>query len=508
MSGQRRMKSGAVAIVAATLMLSGCAGQTGTGAETETLTIANPSALPGFDPATVTSGSLDQYLQPVYDTLIRRTADLELVPMLATEWNYDDSLTTLTLELRDEVSFTDGVAFNAEAVVENLLRTRDANGPQASSLASVEAVTAVDDDTVEIALSAPDPGLLVALSGTVGTIVSPGALDSDTLATTPVGSGPYVLDAANTLAGDTYTYTANPDYWDPDLALYDTIVIKTLEDVTARMNAIRSGQIQATMVEIPQIAEAESSGLNVHTQLLNFTGLVIFDREGAVVPALGDVRVRQAVNYAIDGEALLSTLREGRGVATSQLFGEDSEAFVADLDGAYPYDPERAEELLAAAGYAEGFEVTLPDFSVIFGESLFAAVTEQLQAVGIRVTLEALPIPDMIGKTMSGGYAIALNSNYQGTAWQSVAQYVLPEAAFNPFHSSDDEVASLLEAIRTSTDADQAAAFQSLNEHLVEEAWIAPFFREDGVYLSDDSVTVALQPQAQVPSIYNFSPAK
>ncbi|WP_159501502.1 ABC transporter substrate-binding protein [Microbacterium sp. 18062] len=508
MSTRTPALAGTATLISAALALSGCSGSPSGDSTTGTLTIANPSTLATFDPAQVTTGSLDQYLQPVYDTLLRRTPDLELVPMLATEWTYDDALTTLSLELRTGVAFTDGTDFDADAVVANLVRTRDANGPQSASLASVDTVTAVDADTVEVHLTEPDPGLLDALAGTAGSIVSPEALDSDTLSTAPVGTGPFVLDTASTTTGDTYTYTANPDYWDPELVPYDTIVIKTLEDVTARMNAIQSGQVQATMAEIPQIAAAESAGLTVQTQLLNFTGLVIFDREGALVPALGDARVRRAINHAIDGDALLTALRDGRGVVTSQLFGEDSEAFVADLDDEYPFDPARARELLAEAGYADGFDITLPDFSAIFGESLFATVTEQLQAVGITVTLESLPIPDMIGKTMSGGYAVTLNSNFQGTAWQTLSQYVLPTAAFNPFHSTDDTVASLIDTVRTTTGDDQNAAYQKLNEHIVEDAWAAPFFREQGVYLSTDAVEVTLQPQTQVPSIYDFAPAE
>lgn len=510
MSIRTRLQTGVIAAVAAALALSGCSSATGAGtsATEQTLTIANPSALVTFDPTLVTSGSLDQYLQPVFETLIRRTPDLELVPMLATEWAYDQGLTTLTMEIRHDVAFSDGTPVTADVVTKNLLRTRDANGPQAASLASIARVTALDEDTVVINLSTPDPGLLVALSGTAGFIASPESLSGSSVDTTPVGSGPYVLDPARTTAGDTYTYTANPNYWDPSLAPFGTIVIKTLEDVTARMNAIRSGQVQATMVEIPQIKEAESAGLTVHTQLLNFTGLMIFDRAGALVPALGDVRVRQAINYAIDGKTLLKVLREGRGVATSQLFGEDSEAFVAALDNSYPYDAAKAKALLADAGYAGGIDLTLPDFSPIFGEGLFAAITEQLQAVGIRVTLESLPIPDMVGKTMSGGYAIALTSNYQGTAWDTVARFLLPSSAFNPFHSTDATAESLISTIRTTSGDAQLSAYKELNEHVVDEAWAAPFFREDGVYLSDGSVQVTLQPQTQVPSIYNFAPMK
>lgn len=513
MSIRTRLQAGVVAAVAAALALSGCSSAPGTSntasdAASQTLTIANPSALMSFDPALVTSGSLDQYLQPVFETLIRRTPSLELVPMLATEWKYDDSLTKLTFTLREGAKFSDGTPVTPEAVAKNLLRTRDANGPQASSLAEIADVQSAGADSVALTLNKPDPGLLVALSGTAGFIASPESLTSASVNTTPVGSGPYVLDASRTTTGDTYTYTANPDYAGPSLAPFGTIVIKTLEDVTARMNAIRSGQVQATMVEIPQIKEAESAGLTVHTQLLNFTGFMIFDRAGAVVPALGDVRVRQAINYAIDGKTLLNVLRDGRGVATSQLFGEQSEAFVASLDSHYPYDAAKAKSLLAEAGYKDGIDVTLPDFSPIFGESLFAAVTEQLQAVGIRVTLESLPIPDMIGKTMSGGYAMSLISNYQGTAWDTVARFLLPNSAFNPFHSTDATTESMISTIRTASGEAQLKAYRDLNQYVVDEAWAAPFFREDGVYLSNGTVQVTLQPQTQVPAIYNFTPVK
>lgn len=475
-------------------------------AGTGTLTIANDHALATFDPSQADGNITLQYYQPVFDTLIRRTAEGEYVPMLATEWEYDDTNTTLSLDLRADVTFTDGAVFDAEAAAFNLLRTRDAGGDQSVTLASVEDVVAEDEDTISIRLSQPDPGLVDALSRTAGFMASPDSLESADVATVPVGSGPYVVDASQTVAGDTYVYTAREDYWDPSLQQYGTIVIRTLEDATARVNALKSGQINATKINIADIENVESAGFEVQTSDLSWSGILVYDRAGQVVPALGDARVRQAIAHALDRESLLTALRDGYGEVTDQFFGTESLAYLPELDDVYEYDPDEARGLLAEAGYPDGFELTIPDFSTIYGETLYAAVIQQLGDVGITVNRDQGGIPDLLSKINAQTYGLALFNYTSDAGWPTITTLILPDGSFNAFHSTDPTVESLLGEIRTSEGDAQVSAYQELNRHLVDEAWIVPLFRDALVYATDTNTTADLG-SGVPPSIYDYAPA-
>src|SRR5690606_4380646 len=129
------------------------------------------------------------------------------------------------------------------------------------------------------------------------------------------------------------------------------------------MNAMKSGEVDTGIIEPKQIPEAENSGLNVTTFQVNWYGLSIFDRDGAMVPALADPRVGQAINYAIDEEAILGAVELGYGERTDQTFNTQSEAYSADYDDRYPFDPAQARELLKDAGYEDGFGVPMPSSS-------------------------------------------------------------------------------------------------------------------------------------------------
>jgi len=508
-SQKGRLRLALAATVAATVMTTGCSA-VGTGDDADgndVLTIANSGELVSFDTAQAADGLLIQYYQPVFDSLLRRAPDGTVEANLATDWTYSEDFTELTLTLRDDVTFTDGSAFTAEVAVANIQHQIDANGVNASAVATIEGLSAPNDTTLVIDLTTPDPGLVDALAVTVGLMASADSLSADDFETNPIGSGPYLLDSDDTVAGDTYTYTANPDYWNPDAVKFDEIVIKTITDATARLNAVKSGQVQGTPLDLTQFDDAESSGLVVQASRDDWLGLMIFDRDGSIVPAFADDRVRQAISYAIDRQAIVAAFRAGHGEPTTQVFNEDSAAFVAELDDEFPYDVDTAKALLAEAGYGDGFAITLPDFGEIYGSEIFAVVTEQLAAIGITVELETLPIPDLVQRTLTGQYAIGLTGGGLGTDWNTINSYFLENSLFNPFHSTDAQLDGYIDAIRTSQGDEQAASYQELNRFIVTEGWATPFFRGDQVYASTDDVEIELQFGNIVPYISNFSPA-
>ncbi|SDH61525.1 ABC transporter substrate-binding protein [Agrococcus jejuensis] len=503
------LKAGAVG-VAATLALAGCGGGGGGGGAADpsgaTLSIGMTNDVMDWDPGQAHVGHLLQPYQAAYDTLILREPDGEYSPMLATEWEYDDTNTVLTMSLRDDVTFSDGEQFDADAVVANLEHFQADNGRQAAQLRSFAGAEAIDATTVEITLTQADPAFEYFLSQAAGLMGSPAALDGDEIGAVPVGSGPYVMDTAATQAGSQYVFTPREDYWNPDLQLFSSITFRPLVDVTARVNALASGQVDATIVNAPSVAQLEGSGFTLVAQPVDWSGLLLFDRDGSMVPALGDVRVRQAINYAVDRQTLLDAVQLGYGETTAQPFGPTTGAFDEELEDAYPYDPERARELLAEAGYSSGVTIQVP--SVGQFESYIAALRQQLGDVGI--TLEPVPIPDqeLVTEISSGDYPVGLFQMFQGEPWVAIQQIISTDALYNSRDSMTPELQALIDAVQAApTPEESDAAAQEVNRYVVENAWFVPVFRPDQLYFVDADITVEPQIQMAVPSIYNFAPA-
>lgn len=458
-----------------------------------------------FDPAQAQEGTHIPYYQAVYDTLLRRQPDGSLVPMLAKSWEYDDQQTTLTLQLRDDVTFSDGTTFDAEDVVASFDHFAAANGPQVTTVSSVASVKAASPTEVVISLSAPDPAFLIYLSNAAGFMASSESLDNEDLATNPVGSGPYVLDKSETTIGSRYHFVKKADYWGDDLP-YGEIDFVVLPDETARLNALRSGQINTAVLSSAAAGdEATKAGFTLVPSEANWHGLTFFDRAGTMNPAIGDVRVRQAVNYALDRNLLLESFELGQGTATSQIWGKASLGYEAELDNHYAYDPDRARELLAEAGYADGLDLTIP-VTTIFDDATLVAVQQMLSDVGINVEYQEIPLSDFFGELRSGRQAMTYMWFFQPTDWQLINQFISPNATWNVLKYEDPKVAELMAKIQVGVEADRRQSAHELNEYIVNQAWFAPLYRIVQQLFVDDKTTVVPQVEQSAPSIYNYAP--
>lgn len=514
-ASQRVYRTLALAASAA-IFLSGCGGSAnnaapgdGEGAKTvTTLTLASGVEPQSMDPAMSREAQFVQYFQPVFDTLIRRNSDGEPVPMLATRWETAKDGKSLTLALRDDVTFTDGEKLNADVVKGNLERFKKAGGPLAGALASVGTVDAVDATTVKLNLSKPDPALVYALGGPSGYIQSPANFDSPTVDTQPIGSGPYELDRSATTPGSQYTFVKNKDYWDTDLQKFEKLVIKPIKDENARFNAVRSGQADGMIATAKTVKAAEAAGVTVKMVPGDWQGLSLFDRAGKTTPELAKLEVRQAINYAIDKEAILKNVAQGLGTVTSQMFGPSTNAFVAELDGAYGYDVEKAKALMKTAGLEAGFTLKMPTSSDM-DPALAPAIKDQLAKIGITVDWTDIPTAQYQAEQQSGNYSAAFTAFGQPVvAWSAISGAVTEQAPWNVFKSSTPETVALLDGILASSAEDAGAKEKQLNKYLVDNAWFSPWYRIDQPYFVSKNVNVTVQNGQPVPSIYNFEPAK
>nr|WP_274636999.1 ABC transporter substrate-binding protein [Microbacterium bovistercoris] len=495
----------AAVIAAAALVLAGCSSgasdDTSGNASGGTLTLGAIVAPQTFDPAGAQWGNASPFYQAVYDTLILMKPDGTVAPMLATKWVYNDDDTVLTLTIRDDVTFTDGSKLTADVVRENLQRFKDGTSPDAAGLAGVKSIEAPDDTTVVLTLDAPDPALLNNLSRDAGLVGSAKSLTAADLATNPVGSGPYELDTKATVTGTSYTYTKNPDYWNKDLQHYDKLVINVYSDPTAALNAIKGGAANAVkLASNDSLSEVEAAGWTVNKNELDFQGLMLYDRAGTMNKALGNVKVRQAINMAFDRAALLKAVGGGYGTVTEQVFPESSVGFDKALDTTYSYDPAGAKQLLADAGYPNGFTLEMPSTSLL-GSNTFNLLAQQLKDIGITVKYTDSGtnyITDMLAPKFPAAF-MALEQNPD---WQLIQFMISPTASWNPFHYSDDTANGYIAKIQNGDEA----AVKDLNKYIVDQAWFAPLYRVQGSVASDANTSVKMLVTNAFPAIYDFTP--
>ncbi|MFF0700008.1 ABC transporter substrate-binding protein [Streptomyces tendae] len=501
----KKSLSGTAVAAAMALALTACGGGTNGAGSSDTLTLGALLAPSTFAANAASWGNESPYLQAAYDTLLRETPEAKIVPWLATSWSYDSTKTVLTMKLRDDVTFTDGTKFDATAAAQNVLRIRDDKSSNKSYLDSIKDAKAVDPATLRITLSQPDPALLHYLAQNAGLMESPKHFGASDEKTNPVGSGPYVLDTGATVAGSKYVFTKNPEYWAKDQQRFAKVVINVYS-AQAAVNALQGRQIDGAQIDVDHLKQVEAAGYDVKVQQRDWTGLLLLDRKGKLNPALGKVGVRQAINHAIDRAAILKTVH-GKGTLTGQVFPKNNPGYVAELENRYPYDPAKAKELLAEAGYPKGFTLQMPLIQGVGNTSQFDLMKQYLGAVGITVDYVPEPVNNLITDLVAGKFAASkMSLNQDPTAWQTANVQIAPNAAFNPFHTQDPTVDKLLKAVRTGTEATADEAAKQLNRHIVEQAWFAPFYRVDTLYAIGKNVDVALQSDNVVPYLYNYKP--
>ncbi|WP_243694818.1 ABC transporter substrate-binding protein [Labedella populi] len=383
---RNRLTATLAAATASLLVLAGCAGGAGsTGAAPD----ANAEIIVGSqnEPTNLdqifggSSGVTEVFTGNVYEGLFRITDDAEVEPLLAAETEVSEDGLTYTFTLQD-ATFHSGAPLTAEAVKYSLERFigEESIAARKSQLSVIDTVTAVDDKTVEVTLSSKSISFTYNL-GYVW-IVNPEAGD---LTAAADGTGPYSL--GDYRKGDSITLDVNDDYWG-DAPANGGVVYQYYADPTALNNALVTGAVDlVTSQSNPDsLAEFESGDYEIIEGTSTTKELLAFNDR---VAPFDDVNVRKAVYSAIDREQLLDAIWDGRG----QLIGSmvpPSEPWYLDLADNNPYDPELSADLLADAGYADGFSFTIdtPDSGVHSTVAEF--LQTELAKVGVTVDINII----------------------------------------------------------------------------------------------------------------------
>jgi peptide/nickel transport system substrate-binding protein len=277
-----------------------------------------------------------------------------------------------------------------------------------------------------------------------------------------------------------------------------------MSDVTARLNALLSGQIDATILDTKTAPTAKSRKMTPYLNNVDWQGLIMFDRAGKINPALKNVKVRQAIAHAINRPALLKALQNGQGELTNQTFAKSSPAYDLALDKSYPFDIKKAKQLLTEGNATGGFDLTMPAWP---DPTMNAVLGDQLKAVGINVTWTQVPAADYRNAMKSGKYAAGVYQLFQGTPWVAINQMATPNGAWNILKSTDPVIDKALKSLKDdASEKNLNAQAKVINRFLTESAWYIPFFRVPQLYFTGTRVKTANQAQNAIPSLYNYAP--
>jgi peptide/nickel transport system substrate-binding protein len=477
-----------IAAVAATaLTLTACSGAAessdgGDAADTSKLTIALDSdqAALGYDPVRYGSGQRFFY-EGIYDSLFLLDEDGQVVPDLVTSFEYNEDQTQLTLDLDTTATFDDGTALSADLVKENL----DARGnPDLSAYSGFAAggqneisdVTVVDDDTVTLTFAAAQPGFEANLVLPAGAIVGPtGAADRSSLDTTPDGSGPLTVDEDATVKGNSYLLVKKDDHDAAADYPFDSYEFRPILDPQARVNAAISGEVDLAFITSDTQAQVESAGIGLVANGGTVQNIVAFDKAGALGPQWADPRVYQALSMAIDREAYVSAVHPGE-LPTANALPADDPGYLPELDEEYAYDPDAAKDLLAEAGYPDGFDFTFTISSA--SQRDLEALQPYWEAIGVNMTLKNAASTEEIFAVVQteplGGPLPLTWTNPLGNVFGVLFGFANFHGAENP----EIQAAAGAYGAATGDEEAQAAALKDLNRAIVDSGWLIPLFEQ------------------------------
>ena len=446
-----------------------------------------------MDTSDTLSGGIQRLMM---DGLFGFDDDMKIIPMLATDYEANDDATEFTIHLREGIQFSDGTPWNAEAAKANFDRWGDKNlGLKRTTLLCnvLKETEIVDDYTVKVTLESPFGAFIPTLAHPACVVMSPAVIakGNEECAKNPVGTGQYTF--VEWVAGEHATIALNKDWWgydadicggtalvDPD-AGFKTITFKPVSENATRVAMLQSGDAQFIWPVPTESIEALRGDSNVS----------VGQEEGIVVRYLmmnnqkapfNDVRVRQAINYAINKDAYCAVVKNGIATPATSIIGPAVQYYKGN--DVYAYDIEKARSLLAEAGYPDGFKTTLMCASTTTNLKQCEFIQQQLAQVGIDVEINALESAvvnqkiqdvDVPGSEAEVDmYVIGWSPSTGDADWgirPLMAIESEPPMSYNICYYENEEVDQLLkDALATADDSKRAEAYAKAQDIIWEES--------------------------------------
>ncbi|MNW34776.1 Heme-binding protein A precursor [compost metagenome] len=473
------------------LVVAGCTTSTQEGSASEPattepleITVARAFDVNGLDPGFLTENA--QVVDNIFDTLVKRDENEELVPGLATSWSQVDD-TTWEFKLREGVKFTNGEPFNAEAVkysIDRVLKPEN-NAPTASYISTIQEVKVIDDLTVHVITKKVDPLIPTRFNRYPTEIVPPKYTEEvgqEAFAQKPVGTGPYTFVSWD--KGSQVVLEANSEYWGGEPAV-KKVTFRSIPEASTRVSALLNGEVDIITAVSPENRNLIESSSAAKLSVVERAGNTVYVGFKTDKEPFNNPKVRQALNYAIDVNAIVDNVLQGAAVQTNSLIGPKDFGYAGETEG-YGYDPEKAKQLLAEAGYPNGFSTTLDTVSwYIKNTDVAQVIAEQLKAIGVNVK---------VNNVESSVYRTLVPSNKQSDmyvlGWSSTntldadaAIYAILRSGESYSTYNNEEVDAKLDEARSTSDQERRKAlYKEIQEIVLQDAPRIFLYQENQYY--------------------------
>jgi peptide/nickel transport system substrate-binding protein len=427
------------------------------------LVVAQPSDTLTLDPSVDTSPISLNIFKNIYDQLTDIAADGSVAPLLATEWEASDDAKVWTFTIKPDVKFHDGATVTVDDVVWSFTKIMaDEKSPVRAYLSSVEKVEAVGDNQVRFTLTEPfapfhrQVSLISILPKKVYEEIGAGAFSQK-----PVGSGPFKV--VTWIKDDRVELQSFEDFHGgaPEI---DTVVFRPVPSESARASALASGELDIVPVLPPALIEPLKArdGIRVEQVESNRVLYLGFDVNQ---PVLSDLKLRQAIDHAIDREAITTQLLRGLGTPVGQVVAPVTFGYDPSIEPT-AYDVDRAKQLVEESGYSgEPILFQYPNNRYAFGEEVAQAVAGYLQAVGINVDLQGMEysafFPLWLNKKLNGMHLFAYGPSIMDAELPLRSLY---QTGPSRGYWSSAEVDELAKAQRATSDLEE-------RKQLISQVW-------------------------------------
>lgn len=448
----------------------------GTGVQDRTLTVCYQSAISNFSPDGGSMMGVGQVMRQVYETLFERTADGELIPWLAESYEWASN-TELVLKLHEGIQFSNGEPFTGEDVLYTFKKIQDDHSTAYDYVANVDIEQSYveNDYTVHLILTVPTPDLCEMLQHPFTGIRCKSASTDYSAMESVVGTGPYLITGFN--PGSTVELTINEDYWNKDaFPRIKNIVFTAISDGATRTNEALAGTTDLVYDMNSADADLFRDNSDVKYYEAATGGSEYLTINTAANEALANPKVREAIFYALDREAIVKAGHGTYGTMQTSLF--------ADIDGAADtsayagsYDPDKAKSLLAEAGYGEGeISVAITVTNTNQGRMDEAeAIASQLKAVGINATVDAVAGNVCQEKIMQGQTDMAIYGITATTfeASMMLRKYLPDSVYYKMFSLENQELFDLINEAQEMTDTSARYAKYAEAQELIAQSYCA-----------------------------------
>ncbi|TFB24429.1 ABC transporter substrate-binding protein [Filobacillus milosensis] len=457
-----------------------------------TLVYARGGDSTSLDPITTTEGEAFRVTENIFEGLVTYAVDsTEVVPSLAKDWKVSDDGLTYTFELEEGVTFHDGTDFTADDVVYNFERWMNGDaekypyytmfgGFKGDENHVIKEVTAEDDYTVKFTLNHPQATFIKNLAMSPFGMASPEALEEkgEDFMSSPVGTGPFKFEEWK--REEQIVLVKNENYWQDGLPKLDKVIYTVIPDNSARLNALKTGDVHvvdgvnpsevSSIEEDPNLKVLERPSMNVG--YMGFT----FGRDNP----LQDVKVRRALSHAVPKEQLIDAFYYGQAQPAKTYMPPSVAGYNDEIED-YEYDPEKAKQLLAEAGYENGFEFDLMYMPVARpyipeGQKIAEVLQSSFAEIGVTANIDTIDWGTYLEEASSGQYdAFLLGWTGDNGDADNFLHTLLGIGSGSNYTGYENEEMNdlLLEAQRITDEEQRIELYKQAQEILHEEApWI------------------------------------